>query len=367
MPANANVDGIDANGDIVGVLRSGEQFQIVGGVVTEVPAPYFVNYNTISENGGVALIVAEIPFGNIFVGFENLLATPTGAGGGLLANLPPLFTGSGVDNAGQVVGFDGNRGGFFRDTDGTVYGIDIPGATETSVAGINDNGEIVGSYLTGLGHETQVHAFTTTVADVIAADDVLVAACYCAGTLIATECGEVVVEDLKIGYRLVTRSGALRQIKWVGRRSYGGRFIAGNKDILPVCIKAGSLADNVPCRDLWISPHHAMYIDGLLIEARHLVNGTSIVQAEHADTVSYFHVELETHDVIVAEGALSESYLDEDNRGMFQNAEEYETLFSGVAEFAAQYCAPRVDDGYELEAVRRRIARRASSSRLDAA
>ncbi len=78
MPANANVDGIDANGDIVGVLRSGEQFQIVGGVVTEVPAPYFVNYNTISENGEVALIVAEISFGNIFVGFENLLATPTG-------------------------------------------------------------------------------------------------------------------------------------------------------------------------------------------------------------------------------------------------------------------------------------------------
>jgi hypothetical protein len=230
------------------------------------------------------------------------------------------------------------------------------------VGGINDNGEIVGSYVVGSGRLAQQHAFTSTVADVIAADDVLVAACYCAFTLIATEHGDVPVEDLKIGDRLLTRSGALRPIKWIGRRSYGGRFIAGNKDILPICIKAGALADSVPRRDLWISPHHAMFIDGLLIEARHLVNGTSIVQAERADKISYFHVELETHDVIVAEGALSETYMDEDNRGIFQNAYEYETLFSGVPALAAQYCAPRVDDGYELEEVRQRIARRAASS-----
>jgi len=172
----------------------------------------------------------------------------------------------------------------------------------------------------------------------------------------------VPVEDLKIGAKLLTGSGALRPIKWIGRRRYGGRFIAGNKDILPVCIKADALADNVPRRDLWISPHHAMFIGGLLIEARHLVNGTSIVQAGHADTVSYFHVELETHDVIVAEGAPSETYMDEDNRGMFRNADEYETLFSDAPTPAAQYCARRVDDGYELEAVRQRIARRADLS-----
>ncbi len=170
------------------------------------------------------------------------------------------------------------------------------------------------------------------------------------------------VEDLKIGYRLVTRSGALRQIKWIGRRSYGGRFIMGQKEILPICIRAGALDDNVPRRDLWISPHHAMYIDGLLIEARHLVNGTSIVQAERADTVSYFHVELETHDVIVAEGALSESYLDDDNRGMFQNAHEYDALFPDAPALPAQYCAPRVEDGYELESVRRRLALRAAAA-----
>jgi hypothetical protein len=57
---------------------------------------------------------------------------------------------------------------------------------------------------------------------------------------------------------VVTRSGAVRPIKWIGRRSYSGRFIMGRKDILPVCIKAGALDDNVSRRDLCISPHHAM-------------------------------------------------------------------------------------------------------------
>ena len=66
---------------------------------------------------------------------------------------------------------------------------------------------------------------------------------------------------MKIGDKVRTASGALRPIKWIGRRSYGGRFVMGRKDILPICIKAGALGDNVPRRDLWISPHHAMYFE----------------------------------------------------------------------------------------------------------
>jgi hypothetical protein len=91
-------------------------------------------------------------------------------------------------------------------------------------------------------------------------------ACYCRGTLIVTARGEVAVEDLELGNKLVTAAGALRSIKWIGRRSYSGRFVLGDKDILPVCIKTGAIADNVPRRDLWISPHHAMCLEGVLIE-----------------------------------------------------------------------------------------------------
>lgn len=77
-------------------------------------------------------------------------------------------------------------------------------------------------------------------------------------------------------------------------------------------IKQGALADCVPRRDLWVSPLHAMYLDEVLIPAVALVNGTSIVQAEAVDRVDYIHVEFETHDVILAEGAPSETFVDHD-------------------------------------------------------
>jgi collagen type I/II/III/V/XI/XXIV/XXVII alpha len=145
----------------------------------------------------------------------------------------------------------------------------------------------------------------------------------------------------------------------------GAGTISAGFDVLPVCIKAGALGTNMPVRDLWISPHHAMYFSdqgGVLIEAKDLVNGISIVQAERVDKVEYVHVELETHDVIIAEGALSETYLDEDNRGMFHNALDYDTLSTGDdAQLPTRYCAPRLEDGYAVEHVRRRIAARARS------
>jgi Hint domain len=188
------------------------------------------------------------------------------------------------------------------------------------------------------------------------------APCYCPGTLIRTPCGNKRVEKLQIGDELMTASGVARPIKWIGRRSYLGRFVMGRKDILPVCIKAGALDDNVPRRDLWISPNHAMYfednLDGVLIEAKDLINGVSIAQAERVEQVEYFHIELESHDVIIAEGALSESFIDDDSRGMFLNAHEYRALYPAAATAVAQYCATRLDEGYEVEAIRQRLAAR---------
>jgi microcystin-dependent protein len=183
--------------------------------------------------------------------------------------------------------------------------------------------------------------------------------CYCPGTLIETACGEKRIETLKIGDRVQTKSGTTRPIKWIGRRSYGGRFIMGRKDILPICLKAGSLADHVPKRNLWISPHHAMYLEGVLIEAKDLVNGVSIVQAEQAEKIEYFHIELDSHDVIIAEGSLSESFIDDDSRGMFHNAHEYRETYGDAPAAPARYCASRLDSGYEVEAARAKIEQRA--------
>jgi hypothetical protein len=212
----------------------------------------------------------------------------------------------------------------------------------------------------GYGHAGGGGGGGTAFANFGGAGTINLTPCYCPGTLIKTPHGEARVETLEIGDEVMTASGVARPIKWIGRRSYAGRFVMGRKDILPICIKAGALDENVPKRDLWVSPHHAMYLEGVLIEAKDLVNGVSIVQAEQVEKVEYFHIEFDTHDVIIAEGALAESFIDDDSRGMFHNAHEYETLYAGdAAPAVAHYCAPRLNEGYQVEEARRRIAARA--------
>jgi uncharacterized protein (TIGR01370 family) len=187
-------------------------------------------------------------------------------------------------------------------------------------------------------------------------------ACYLRGTLILTDRGEVAVEELTIGDAAITLSGAARPIKWIGRRAFDGRFIAGKREVLPIRLAAGALADRIPARDLWISPGHALYVDGVLVQAEHLVNGATIAQAENAEQVEYFHIELETHDVIFAEGAPAESYVECDNRAMFQNAGEFTALYSQDERLSWQYCAPRLEwHSAELTAIRTALLERAKA------
>ena len=186
--------------------------------------------------------------------------------------------------------------------------------------------------------------------------------CYCRGTLILTEHGEVRVEDLAIGDTVVTVSGQAKPIKWIGRRSYAGRFIAGNPRVLPIVVRAGALAPEIPVRDLWLSPGHALLLDGVLIPAEHLVNGLTILRASPVDQVEYFHLEFETHEVILAEGAPAESYVECDNRQGFQNAHEFAALYLEDARAPFGYCRPRLEAGMaELAAIRARLFERAAA------
>ena len=190
-------------------------------------------------------------------------------------------------------------------------------------------------------------------------EDITVAvACFCQGTRILTASGEVPVEQLALGDRVVTARGTLAPVRWIGRRSYAGRFLRANPQLQPIRFVAGSLDAGLPQRDLLVSPKHAMFLDGVLVPAHCLLNDISIVQERRLDRVDYFHVELDTHDVLLAEGAPSESFYDDDSRGVFHNAAEFEALYPD-ARPGEGYCAPRVEDGEALEMIRRRMAIRA--------
>lgn len=136
--------------------------------------------------------------------------------------------------------------------------------------------------------------------------------CVLRGTHVLTPRGEIKVEDLAIGDLVNTFDGTAKPIKWIGRRSHGGI----HTEMLPIKIARSALGHLVPHTDLFVSPVHALYIDGILVPARNLVNGRSIVHCSPADfdTVDYFHVELNGHDVIFTEGAPTETLLADGNR-----------------------------------------------------
>ncbi|AGK56890.1 hypothetical protein HYPDE_26038 [Hyphomicrobium denitrificans 1NES1] len=137
-------------------------------------------------------------------------------------------------------------------------------------------------------------------------------ACFLIGTKILTAGGERAVEDLHVGDRLPTASGRMREIKkiasWVVERELDRNW---PDDVAPIKVCRSAIAPNFPQRDLYLSPLHALYIDGILIAARKLVNGRSIIRCTDYDahTLTYFNVELEDHQVIWAEGLPVESRL----------------------------------------------------------
>jgi hypothetical protein len=150
----------------------------------------------------------------------------------------------------------------------------------------------------------------------VAAGTEVTVACFLAGTRILTETGERAVEELLIGDRVITHSGEAKPIKWIGHRHIDCKCTSAATDVWPVRVCVGAFNDILPHRDLLLSPDHAVFIDGALVPIRYLINGATILQ-QAVPEVTYFHVELPAHDVILAEGLPAESYLDSGNRAAF--------------------------------------------------
>jgi hypothetical protein len=175
------------------------------------------------------------------------------------------------------------------------------------------------------------------------------ALCFLTGAGIATPTGETAVESLAVGDLVLTASGVARPIVWIGK----GKVLTerGQRNAAtPVILRRGALGDNMPHRDLRVTKGHSFYLDGVLIPAEFLVNHRSILWDDHSPReVTLYHIELATHDVLLANGAPAESYRDDGNRWLFQNSN------SGWDQPAKAPFAPVLTGGPIVDAVWRRL------------
>ena len=199
--------------------------------------------------------------------------------------------------------------------------------------------------------------------------------CYVKGTRIATANGLVAVEDLQLGDQVLTVEGKAEPVIWLGHHTINCHRQVKADKAYPVCIEKDALDDNVPSRNLYVSPDHSIYIDGVMIPAFAIVNGLTIQQPRTEQFVTYYHVELPSHQAIYAEGVAAESYLDtsSDNRKFFKASSESSNVHAIAAQYPpcpegveawrhiwdTQGYAKLVMSGPVLESVKMRLQRRA--------
>jgi hypothetical protein len=145
-------------------------------------------------------------------------------------------------------------------------------------------------------------------------------ACFARGTRLRTPGGDVAVEALAVGDCLVTAQGETLPVRWIGYREVDCAHHPAPEKVWPVRIAAGAFGPGLPVADLFLSPDHAVFAEGVLIPVKHLANGGSVRQCARA-RVAYFHVELARHAVILAEGMPAESYLDTGDRQSFDQGQ----------------------------------------------
>jgi len=180
--------------------------------------------------------------------------------------------------------------------------------------------------------------------------------CFVSGTLIRTPGGDTPVERLRIGNMVMTAAGEVRPIKWIGHRRLSGIGSIEHAENWPVRVMTDAMAPGQPSRDLYLSPGHALCVsvlEELLISVGNLLNDSTVAQSS-VDAVDYWHVELESHDVLLANDLPVESYLDVGNRAWFAGQS---ATCGAVSD--QHWARPFVEDGPDIDAVRSRLDARA--------
>jgi hypothetical protein len=182
--------------------------------------------------------------------------------------------------------------------------------------------------------------------------------CFLTGTRIATPCGARPVEALGPGDPILTAEGRTVPVRFNFHQTVSTRFHMAER-LQPVRVRAGALGGGLPERDLVLTADHALLVDGLLVNAGALVNGGSIdwvPVSELGERFTVYHVETEDHDIILAEGAPAETFIDYVGRQVFDNYADYVALY-GEERIITEAPYPRISTPRLLPpALRARLA-----------
>jgi len=308
----------------VGIDDSTGQFptlELENGATYAAKAGEFFDAGTIALAGGSELNFGALAPGALnnthgsFVGQE---VTLSGSNNALV--LPDTTDGAGLEVVGfnisdriEVAGITGAQSANYANSTLKLYaGQNGTGAVLAALSNVSLEG----------GLPTTLDASHFTVGTDSLGSYVLFASCFAPGTHIRTAQGEVEVERLREGDLVMTvaDSGLVPQpVRWIGRRRLDFTQHPYPRMVSPIRVMRGAFADDVPHADLVLSPDHCIAIDGRLVPSKMLVNGATI-RREFPQSIEYFHVECESHAIILAEGLTVETYLDTGNRAMFENA-----------------------------------------------
>jgi hypothetical protein len=308
----------------------------------------YINFGAINLDTGAAWSVQGTIGGSTTVGFAK------GGTGSLSIGAPRLATGTFT--------------GFGLGETISLAGIDDVTHISLASGNILDIAESAGPGLTLNFDPTQSFAGETFQYALSGGATNITVSCFAAGTLIRTIGGPVMVEELTTNMRAVTYHGEARQIVWVGHRKINCVRHPDPMSVQPVRISAGAFRPGLPSRDLLLSPDHAVYVDNVLIPIKHLINSSTIEQVP-VDKVTYYHVELDQHDVLFAEGLPAESFLDTGNRSNFANGGTAIALHPdfSVRMWEAMGCAPLIVTGPVLTSVRTKLLHRAAALAIETA
>jgi hypothetical protein len=321
-----------------------------------------LGWNYYAEGTGATLVAESfsttgLPYGNNFTAYDGgmieLDATPVSAtslyyeGAGTIALKDPAASTSDL-------------------LSGVAPGdvLELPGTSVSSVTFGQNSLDITtsaGTYdFTNVNYTTSVGSYTAAVdpntgLEAITFEPV----CFLRGTRIRTVTGDKAVEDLTVGECALTASGETRPIRWIGSRGLDCTRHPKPDFVWPVRIQSGAFAEDLPVRDLWVSPFHSILLEGVLVQVEKLVNGATIVQVPR-ERVEYWHVELDSHDILLAEGLPAESYLDVGNRTAFVNGGDYLEAYPDFApKDGSETCVPLVKEGPVIERARSALLARA--------